>query len=285
MDIAALRGHDVSGTDIGPDVPIDPDIFNDKAESLIIPDRFEEEDRSEDSEMKKKSDEEYLGELQIKPPPLLQRQPQEAPSDDSFDGADLVEAVRQGREDFGVRRQEAARATFEEDVNMVPLPLPTRIPNAPLPVLRKVPRPMPHKESHADQMVRIRQVLHIAKNLRFKYRDLRNNKVSYDNKLVERFEASNEAKIFQELNDVRAERVLYFAFGIIFFIGVFAVTHAWSFVAVDSVAVHVYPKSIEAFEEEFGPLDLSGTSAGARQLFASRLRAFRGTNLRNTTVM
>jgi hypothetical protein len=101
--------------------------------------------------------------------------------------------------------------------------------------------------------------------------------------LVDRFRTSTEAQVFQEINDLRAQRVLYFAFGVIFFVGVFVVTHAWSLVAVDTVAVHVYPRSAQEYEQQFGGLVGTGGLAQVTDLLTTRLQTFLGTQLQNKT--
>jgi hypothetical protein len=284
IDITALRGRDITPVDLGPDVKIDPDVIKDEARTLFIADSSDHGDGSEDSDVNRRSDEDSLGELVIRPPRPLQGRAQEPLSDDSFDGAELLDAVHQGHEEARVRRAEAANAKFKEDIDTVPIPVPPRPPNAtPLPVLRKVPRPKRRNEWQGSQMAEIRQVLQIAKDLGFKYRDLNNQMVRYDDNLVKRFKMSSDANIFQEINDVVAQRVLYFAFGVVFFVGVFIVTHAWSLVAVDTVAVHVYPRSIQEFEEQFGELDRREVSTSARRLSTSRLPGIRGITSQNET--
>jgi hypothetical protein len=131
IDIEALREHDISGSDIGPEVQVDPDVIDEEAEPLVILERFEDRNSSEDSEMRLRSDEEYLAELKIRAPPVLQGPRQDPLNDDSFDGGELVEAVNQGQHDGMVRREEAARPNFREEVDLITLPLPQRPLNSP----------------------------------------------------------------------------------------------------------------------------------------------------------
>jgi hypothetical protein len=184
---------------------------------------------------------EFLPEIEIIGPPLVNRPKALALSDDSISDMEIPRLPP-----LPERRVEAE--DFKAEFMEIPLPTPPRTVARPLPEVKRVPRPIEHDAPAGGQMKKIRKVLEMARQMRYKYTESEAGRVRYDAALVERFRSSREADEFTEQTDDLAKTVLYFAFTVIFFIGVFVATHAWSLFGIDTLSVYEYPASYETFD-------------------------------------